>query len=104
MKLEEQLRLLGWAIKPERGLVQHPVLFNDHAQQVVEATFWVPLDVEIDPCRAGGQLRVTEDMDFLFPNRQSLQSVLVELSLLFGLLGLLAGPEGAGQLGDREDT
>jgi hypothetical protein len=43
-------------------------------------------------------------MDLLFPNCQSLQGVLVKLSLLLGLLALLAGSERVGQLSDREDT
>ena len=77
---------------------------NAYADEVVEITVRQPLNVQIDGRAFNLQFRAADDVDFLLPNRQRLQRVVILLPFVAQLFRSAAGPERVGELGDGEDA
>src|SRR6266700_3703410 len=77
---------------------------DTNTNEVIEITIRQPLDIQINRCSFNLQFRTTDDMDFLFPNRERLQRMMVLLPLIVQSLWSSPGPESVGKLSDCKDA
>ena len=75
-----------------------------HADQVVEIPVRKPLDIQIDGRAFELQFGAADDVDFLLPNRQRLQRVVILLPFVAQFFGSATGPERVRELGDGENA
>ena len=79
------------AVCPQAVLDGRCAIADTYADEVVEIAVWQALDIQIDGCAFDLQLRATDDVDFLLPNRESFQRVVVFLPLSRSRLGRRRG-------------
>lgn len=77
---------------------------NSYTNQIVEIAVRQAFNVEIDRRAGDLQLRTADYVDFLFPDRERLQRVMILFPLVPLLLGTPTRPKRVGELGDREDA
>ena len=66
---------------------------NAQTDEVIEITIGKPLDVQIDGRAFDLEFWATDDVDFLLPNRQRLQRVVVSLAFVALPFGSPAWPK-----------
>src|SRR6266567_3293835 len=77
---------------------------NPYADEVIEIGVWQALDIQIDRSAFDLEFRAADDVDFLLPNCQRLERVVIFLPLAVQPFGTPARPERVGELCDGEDA
>ena len=74
------------------------------ADEVVEIAVGQARDIQIDGRAFDLEFRAADDVDFLLPNRERLERVMIFLAFVALPLGPAAGTESVGELRDGEDA
>ena len=98
------LSLVLDGVRPQAVLDGGVAVADAHADEVVEIAVGQALDIQIDGRAFDLQFRAADDVDFLLPNRQRLERVVIFLAFVAQPLGPAAGPERVGELRDGEDA
>ena len=91
-------------VRPQAMLDGGFAVADADADEVIEIAVGQALDIQIDRRSFDFQFRAADDVDFLLPNRQSLERVVVFLSFAAQSLGPAAWAERVGELRDGKDA
>ena len=91
-------------VRPQAVLDGGFAVADAQADEVVEIAVGQALDIQIDGRAFDLEFRAADDVDFLLPNRQRLERVVILLAFVAQPLGPAAGPERVGELRDGEDA
>ena len=91
-------------VRPQAVLDGGVAVADAQADEVVEIAVGQALDIQIDGRAFDLEFRAADDVDFLLPNRQRLERVVIFLAFVAQPLGPAARPERVGELRDGEDA
>jgi len=91
-------------VRPQAVLNSRFAVSDEHADEVVQIAVRQPLDIQINGRAFDLEFRTANDVDFLLPNRQRLQRVVILLPFIAQPFGSATGPERVGKLDDAEYT
>src|SRR5881392_3998927 len=98
------LSLVLAAVRPQAVLDGGFATADAHANEVVEIAVRQTLNIQIDGRAFDLEFRVADDVDFLFPNRQRLEGVVIFLAFVAQASGPAVRTERIGELRDGEDA
>ena len=98
------LSLVRDGVRPQAVLDGGVAVADAHTDEVVEVAVGQALDIQIDGRAFELEFRAADDVDFLLPNRQRLERVMIFLAFVALPLGPAARAERVGELRDGEDA
>jgi hypothetical protein len=91
-------------VRPQAVLDGGVAVADAQADEVVEIAVGQALDIQIDGRAFDPEFRATDDVDFLLPNRQRLERVVIFLAFVALPLGPTARAKCVGELRNGEDA